>query len=557
MVQLIKRYKAELMITAAGMLCFIPFIGSLHLFDWDEINFAESAREMIQTGDFLTVRIDYLPFWEKPPLFIWFQVLSMKVFGINEFAARFPDAICGIVTLVILFRLGRRIYDQQFGYIWVLAYTGSILPFVYFKSGIIDPWFNLFIFLGLVEFILMILAEQTKERYYRAILSGVFIGLSILTKGPAGLLLFILTVGVFWIINRFRLKTNWKEILICAGVTVLVGGIWFIIQVLSGNYQLIADFIVYQLRLFKTEDAGHGGFILYHFVILLLGVFPSSVLALKSILRNYYDNNIQKKFKIWMIILLVVILTVFTLVKTKIIHYSSLAYFPITYLATCTVYKILNNHVRKFAWVNYLYVIIGVIYAVVIAACPFIMQNKDRIISSGLIDDMFTLGNLQADVKWSGWEALPGIVFFAGLVLFLIMLRFRKRMAYVLMFINVTLLTYLTLLFFIPRVEGYSQNTLIEFCKERQHEDCYIKTLDMRSYAPLFYAVKKYPVRPESRKSKWLIEGNIDKPVYFILRNKNAGKYLEQYRQLYIFKEKNGYVFLKRDPVISTGTGIK
>ena len=77
----------DLIILLAGATLFFPFLGGVHLFDWDEINFAEAAREMIETGDYLTVKINYQPFWEKPPLFIWMQVLSMKLFGINEFGA--------------------------------------------------------------------------------------------------------------------------------------------------------------------------------------------------------------------------------------------------------------------------------------------------------------------------------------------------------------------------------------------------------------------------------------------------------------------------------------
>jgi len=83
-----KFYPYAIIFIIASLL-FIPFLGSVHLFDWDEINFAESAREMIVTGDYNTVRIDFEPFWEKPPLFIWMQALSMKIFGINEFAAVF------------------------------------------------------------------------------------------------------------------------------------------------------------------------------------------------------------------------------------------------------------------------------------------------------------------------------------------------------------------------------------------------------------------------------------------------------------------------------------
>ncbi len=76
--------RIELLILILAILFFIPYLGAVHLFDWDEINFAEASREMIETGDYLTVRIDYQPFHEKPPFFFWFQVISMEIFGVNE-----------------------------------------------------------------------------------------------------------------------------------------------------------------------------------------------------------------------------------------------------------------------------------------------------------------------------------------------------------------------------------------------------------------------------------------------------------------------------------------
>ena len=120
------------MIFLVALALFVPFLGSVHLFDWDEINFAECAREMVVTGNYSTVQIDYLPFWEKPPLFIWMQAISMQFFEDPEFAARFPNAVCGAVTLVVIYLLGRRIYDGKFAMLWVLAYAGSLLPNFYF-----------------------------------------------------------------------------------------------------------------------------------------------------------------------------------------------------------------------------------------------------------------------------------------------------------------------------------------------------------------------------------------------------------------------------------------
>src|SRR5690606_30358781 len=82
-----KKYP-EALIIFIGFCFYLPFLGASNLFDWDEINFAEAAREMVITGNYSTVTIDFKPFWEKPPLFFWMQAFFMKIFGISEFASR-------------------------------------------------------------------------------------------------------------------------------------------------------------------------------------------------------------------------------------------------------------------------------------------------------------------------------------------------------------------------------------------------------------------------------------------------------------------------------------
>jgi 4-amino-4-deoxy-L-arabinose transferase-like glycosyltransferase len=64
-----EKYYPYIIALVAGLF-FLPFLGHVHLFDWDEINFAESAREMLVTGDYFRVRVGFLPFLEKPPLFL-------------------------------------------------------------------------------------------------------------------------------------------------------------------------------------------------------------------------------------------------------------------------------------------------------------------------------------------------------------------------------------------------------------------------------------------------------------------------------------------------------
>ncbi|MBP7478751.1 MAG: glycosyltransferase family 39 protein, partial [Chitinophagales bacterium] len=97
------------LIVISGLL-FIPFIGTVHLFDWEEITYAEVAREMLLSGNWLKLQLNFQPFYEKPPLFVWMEALSMTYFGINDFAARLPNAICGIATVWVIYRLGKRLY---------------------------------------------------------------------------------------------------------------------------------------------------------------------------------------------------------------------------------------------------------------------------------------------------------------------------------------------------------------------------------------------------------------------------------------------------------------
>ena len=172
--QLIKRitlFPTQLLLVGIGVLLFFPFLSHVHLFDWDEINFAESAREMLLTGNYRLVQIDFVPFFEKPPLFIWLQAISMHYLGVNEYAARLPNAICGIATLLAVFNVGRNVFKSQLGILWALLFACSILPQIYFKSGIIDPVFNLFIFLG-IFFMYKLSIQNDFENYKLTVRDG-------------------------------------------------------------------------------------------------------------------------------------------------------------------------------------------------------------------------------------------------------------------------------------------------------------------------------------------------------------------------------------------------
>lgn len=525
-----------------GSILFLPFLGQVHLFDWDEINFAESAREMMATGDYLRVRINYEPFWEKPPLFIWLQVLSMQWLGVNEYAARLPNALTGILTLMILFYVGKRVVNRRMAGWWVLLYAATWLPHFYFKSGIIDPLFNLFIFLAFFQVFLL---KDSKRPSLHSGLAGLFLGLAVLTKGPVALLIALISFFVYLVVNKGIWGYQWKHFLFLGLCAALTTSLWFGLEVINNGWWFIKEFLVYQVRLLRTEDAGHGGPFFYHFLVLLLGCFPASAFLFQFSRSPYSRQDATFEFSRWMVILLGVVLVLFSIVKTKIVHYSSLAYFPLSFLAAVQIYRITRRRAPVRSWVTGLILGIGSLLGIALAALPWMGAHQERWIH--WVQDPFAVANLQAEVNWSSWESFWGIGFVAMVWISAWMMRTQAKKGIILLMVSSLITLQVAILHFTPKVEAYTQRAAIEFFKQVSQEDAYIHALGYKSYAPLFYGRKPPGQRPESREEEWLLRGPIDKPVYFICKLPDKPKY-DAMSALQQLGEENGFVFYRRDP---------
>lgn len=533
-------FSKYLFIAIAGSLLFFPLLGQVHLFDWDEINFAECAREMIVTDNYLQVQINYEPFWEKPPLFIWMQVLSMKLFGVGDYAARFPNAFMGVVTLLTLFYVGKRVVNEKMAIWWVALYAASWLPHFYFKSGIIDPTFNFFIFLSFFQ---VHLIRHARRTWLHVVLAGVFLGLAVLTKGPAAILIALLSFGVYLLANRGLNGYKWIHIPAIAIVAFVTTCIWFGLEVINNGWWMVNEFITYQIRLFSTEDAGHGGPFFYHFIILLIGCFPASVFLFHKTSNNSSEST--HDFKRWMWIMFWVVLILFSIVKTKIVHYSSLCYFPLTFLAAYNIHLIAAGKEKPGKMLNTLLATIGILLAVVITALPLVGVFKGQLIP--YINDPFAVANLQANVSWSTAETLWGVTYLAGIIVALVLLAKNYRRGLVVLFVVQVIIIQVTVLHFTPKIEAYSQRAAIEYFEQLQGKDVYVKVLGYKSYAHLFYSRKQPQTNAQHDDEQWLLYGDIDKPAYFVCKIMLADKY-RALNELEEIGSKNGFVFFRRMP---------
>ena len=532
-------------IALAALAIFIPYIGNVHLFDWDEINFAESAREMILTGDYSRVKINFLPFWEKPPLFIWLQAISMQLFGVTEFAARFPNVLAGIATLLVLAWIGRREFDRKFAIIWVIVYAGSLLPHFYFRTAIIDPLFNLFIFLGIYQAYLSLSVSKSQKTYSKhSIWAGLFIGLAIITKGPVAFVIFILTSLILVVLNRKTIRVHFFDILLFGICAFIVSIFWFGYETYQNGLWFIEKFISYQIKLFSTEDSGHGGPFFYHWIVLLIGCFPASIFFIGSLKRHTELTDKQRVWIKWNIILFFAHLILFSIVKTKIVHYSSLCYFPLSFLASIQLYKIYKGETSFQAWQKLLFAIVGILLSILFIAMVFIGRNTQMIIP--YIKDKFAQANLTAQVEWPVYLYLIGFVFLIVIIRYLFIKKSVSPGILLLPFISMIILIQFLLISFVPRIEQYSQASMIEFYQSLKQQDVYVSAIGFKSYGQYFYTNRQADYNTSITDNRILQPEPLDKAAYVVLKVHQVKDFpvLNSFTKL---GTKNGYAFFRRE----------
>ncbi|MFI0490794.1 hypothetical protein, partial [Flavobacterium sp.] len=145
---------------------------------------------------------------------------------------------------------------------------------------------------------------------------------------------------------------------------------------------------------------------------------------------------------------------------------------------------------------------------------------------------------------WGGFEYLIGISYLVLLVIVLIKLKNNIRYIIHLFLMNAIMLN-LLMIFIVPKIEQHTQGSLIEFFQKHQNPAEYITTFGFRSYAKFFYTNKQKPQNLKALDEDWLINGNIDKPVYIACKMFDKEKVL-QLKNIEFLYEKGGFVFFLR-----------
>lgn len=173
-------------------------LGSYPLFDPSEGRYAEIAREMVVSDDWVTPRLEpQTPFWGKPPLYFWAAAAAFRTFGTSAFAARLASFAFALVTVVLAGWLGVRLFGRATGLLGASILASSALFFVLAGTVITDPALLASVTLACAALPLALRAEGGLSRRLWTVLFFTGLGASTLAKGLVGPVL-VCGIAIAW-----------------------------------------------------------------------------------------------------------------------------------------------------------------------------------------------------------------------------------------------------------------------------------------------------------------------------------------------------------------------
>lgn len=379
-------------------------VAAFPLISPDEPRYAETAREMLERMDFIIPYCDYLPRFDKPILFYWFEVISFKVFGLNEFAARMPSVLAGS-GMVALAYLISNIYG--FGFIAAVITATSLSIFLASKLAITDMMLCFFISATLVSFYCgyhkrlksrskLAFREKLSSKWF--VTAWISMGFGMLCKGPVAVVLPLLIIFIFLLMQK-DLKSFFEhtliDVLMGVGIFLLITVPWFLWVHLKTQGAFTQEFFIgHNLARYAHVHTGHSGSIFYYIPVVILGLFPWSPFLLAAIKSSQLSTLTLKSEKAEIALLMrfsltwsVVVLVFYSVSQTKLPTYILPIYLPLSIIIAKWFYDKITvsrskSYLNQDALVG-LIILLAVIIVAVIAALTLAQPALQQIDPAG------------------------------------------------------------------------------------------------------------------------------------------------------------------------------
>lgn len=290
---------------------FIIFVRSSGSLNGDEAIYARVARETIEKNSWLTLYWRG-EFWlEKPPFFIWLEMIVLKAFGFSEIALRFPSGFFGVMNAIIIYFIVFSIFKSKIGgFVAGMAIFSCPLFIVSMRNGMMDTMVTFFITLSIFSLYKSI--YENPKWFYIFYFS---VGMGIMTKSVIGLI----PIFVFFPCILLNKKIN-KEMFYGIFVLLIIVLPWHIFMSLKFGSDFLNEYLGYHVIDRFKENVIKSPYNGYKEVFLeRMGIWSIIFLLTMIVIRKSF-NKYKKEF-IFLFYSVFLILLIFYLASTKSPHY--------------------------------------------------------------------------------------------------------------------------------------------------------------------------------------------------------------------------------------------
>jgi len=311
-----------ILLLLTGFLFFYN-LGNHSLWDADEPIYTEIAREMTVTGDWLTLHLNNERWFCHPPLYMWLTAITSNIFGWSEFAARFWSALFGLMIIMLVFLLGRALYNSEAAFWGGVFLLTSLQFFIHSRLAHLDTAFVFFMTLSLYFFWL---GYKHNEKFYWAM--WLSMGGATLAKGPAGLVLPGVVILLFLLLARDLGRLRRMKFISGIFIYLMIGAPWYVAEsIINGRKFIDMVFLFFTIERVLKPIMNQSGPWWYYFACYIPGFFPWIVLLPGSFWYFKIDKE-NRKPSLLLLVWILFSFVFFSLVQTKLPNYILFIYPP-------------------------------------------------------------------------------------------------------------------------------------------------------------------------------------------------------------------------------------
>lgn len=319
------------MVARAGVFILLAFLyfgrlGGGSLWDNSEPTYGEIVKELFRTGDWLTLHLNFKPWFVHPPLWFWTAGVIVRVLGLDELAVRLPSAVFGMLSDFAVYYAARRLYGEIAGLCAALALGTGLEFIVLSRLAILD---TMLVFFTTVAFFAIYFAvrDHNRRAFWLAIIAA---ALGTLTKGPVAVVLPVLVLGAYaaWTKAWPRLRClPWAAGLL---VYVALAGSWFYAETAVWGADFArAYFGLSNVGRFLSPFENQPGPFYYYIPVSILGFFPYIAFVPKALKEAWKRRGDDERF---LLCCAAVPLLFFSAAQTKLPNYAALFFPPLAVL---------------------------------------------------------------------------------------------------------------------------------------------------------------------------------------------------------------------------------